>query len=106
MGEAGGRKGGAPLRRTLGPANARQALSPELRVACERPFAAAAAAAARGGGKEGAATRGRRPPSKPPAKCSGLQKQAAGFAEQDARPGAERQGCRAASRLLVGAGAL
>lgn len=89
MGEAGGRKGGAPLRRSLGPANARRALSPELRVACERPCAAAAAAAAaRGGGKEGAAAGGRRPPSKPPAKCSGLQKQAAGFAEQAARPGA------------------
>lgn len=100
VGEAGGRKGGAPLRRSLGPANARRALSPELRGACERPFAAAAAAAVGGGGKEGVAAGGRRPPSKPPAKCSGLQKQAAGFAEQSARPGAER--ARGAARQRRG----
>lgn len=49
------RKGGAPLRGSLGPANAHRALSIELDCACERPFAAAAAAAARGGGEEGAA---------------------------------------------------
>lgn len=53
-------------------------------------------------GGRGRGTRGRRPPSKPPAKCSGLQKQAAGSAEKAARPG----GCRAQPRLPVGAGAL
>lgn len=48
----------------------------------------------RGGGR-GLAARGRRPPSKSPPKCSGLQKKAAGSAEQAARPGAagECRGC-------------
>lgn len=55
MGEAGGRKGGAPLGRSLGPANARRALSPELGCAYERPFAAATA---RGGGEEGTSAGG------------------------------------------------
>lgn len=56
-GGVGGRKGGAPLRGSLGPANARRALFPELGGACERPFAATEVAAARGGGKEGAAAK-------------------------------------------------
>lgn len=49
----------------------------------------------RRGGGCGRAAGGRRPPSKPPAKSSGLQKQAAGSAEQAARPGAagQRRGC-------------
>ena len=46
-------------------------------------------------GGRGRAAGGRRPPSKPPAKCSGLQKQAASSAEQAARPGVagQRRGC-------------
>lgn len=97
VGEAG-EEGGAPLRRSHGPANARPALSPELGGACERPFAAAAAAAATRGGGE---SRGPRPGTRggvPPqtVRCAPRQKQAAGSAEKAARPGAAGQsrGCR------------
>lgn len=89
MGEAGGRKGGAPLGGSLGPANARRALS--------RSWAVRASALLQQPLPEGAGKRGHRlagqgaaSPSKPPAKCLGRQNQAAGSAEQATRPGAER----------------